>query len=288
MEYLILPRIRVQRANALATPWAVTLAPVFACTLFAHALGRDIGEQPKAIGFIHHDAQLLAEGFGKGGYGLYPQQFRAATYIDGADYSSKNKYALSLQPTVSMNLELSLVLLFEDVVSLKKITTALRHRRIAGGLIIDHGEPVSRSSLEDAMRVLPGGFFLVDRSEELRTAGQASGQSSGKGRIETLLSLINDPPSIGEKRRWLSPAVMGYAALTDFEQRDGVRDNRPHAFAEPLMGLVEYHSVAKHKKLSIHEQREFPCFWRGKWLTDDVFVTQSESLINLELEMNDE
>lgn len=284
MEYLVLPRIRVQRANAMATPWAVTLTPVFACSLFAHALGRDIGKQPMAVGLIHHDAQLLAEEFGKGGYGLYPQQFRAATYIDSADYSSKNKYALSLQPTVSMNLELSLVLLFEDQPSLKKVNIALRQRRIAGGLIIDYDEPVTKDTLEGAIRTLSGGFFVVDRSEELRTANG----TSGKGRIETLLSLVNDPPADGEKRRWLSPAVMGYAALTDFEIRGGVRDNRPHAFSEPLVGLIEYHSVAQHKKLSGHEQKESPCFWRSKWLGDDVFVTQSESLIEIEQEINDE
>ncbi|MHB1229655.1 MAG: type I-F CRISPR-associated protein Csy2 [Halothiobacillus sp.] len=281
MYYLIIPRIKVQRANALATPWAVTLSPVFACTLFTHALGLDTDTQPNAVGIVHHDAQLLTESrMSSKSFGHYPQQFRAATFIDQTDYSSKNKYALSLQPTVSMNIEISLILLFEDKCpSPSKVEASLYQRRIAGGLIIEHGRPVIMESLDEALRAISGGFFLVDRSDEIR---------SDKGRIESLLSLVNDQPPPGMKRRWLSPAVMGYATLTDFAQRQGAREAMPHAYAEPLVGMIEYHSVGQRKKLELKDNREFPCFWRGKWLADDVFVVKSESLLEIQQETDDE
>lgn len=275
MEYIVIPRISAQRANALSTPWAVTMAPVFAATMFAHALGRAVGIQPISVGIIHHDAQLLSEGMEKGGYGSSPQQFRASTYIDSSDYSSGNKNALSLQPTVSMHLEISLILLFEEMPSLSEINKSLRSQRLAGGIIIDHQEVYSKSSLDDLFKSIHGGFFVLDKSHEIIE------KSNGKNRIESLISLVNDKPIDGDKKRWLSPAVLGYAALTDFEKRSMVRDDEYHAFVEPLVGLVEYKGLSELKNLSLREKKEFPCFWGGKWLSDDVFVTQCDSLSNI-------
>lgn len=278
MEYLILPRLVIQRANALSTPWSVTMTPIFACTMFAHALGLDTNTKPVATAIIHHDAQLLSDEIE---YGIHPQQYRGATYMDDADYSSKNKYALSLQPTVSMHMELSLILLFPDAApSIKKAVSSLHKRRIAGGLILDHGELMSVDSFDQAMRFLSGGFFITDRSDELK--------NDRLGRIETLLALVNDPVDNEKKRRWLSPAVTGYAATTGFKQRQGVRENRLHAFVEPLVGLTEYVSVAEQKKLSLDEKLTGAYFWREKWLPNDVVVVQADSVVQFQKEYENE
>lgn len=277
MRYLLIPHIEVQRANALATAWAITMTPVFACTLFAHALGRDIGIQPAAVAIIHHDAQFLAESDLPKGYGDYPHQFRAATYIDDKDYSSKNKHALSLQPTASMHLEISLLLLFADTCpSLHQVKTALSQRRIAGGLITHHGKPSIYESFEASLKAIHHGFFVIDQSHEL--------VSTDQGRLETLLSLVNDPTPEGESRRWLSPAVLGYATLTPFEARTNARENAPHAFAEPLVGLVAYQSIRQITAQGLAATAQFPCFWRGHWPRNDVFITHAATLSTIQQE----
>ncbi len=277
MRYLIIPHLRVQRANALATPWIISTAPVFACTLLAHAIGRDVGVQPEAVGIVHHDAQLLAESDLPKSFGdHFPHQYRGASYIDKDDYSSKNKHALSLQPAASMHLELSLVLAYEEVCpAVESIRSSLRQRRVAGGLIAEHGNPVVTSRFEGkggVWSVIRSGHWLIDRSSELVKGDQ--------GRVASLLALVNDyPPNrTGDqkpKRLWLTPAVMGYAAITPFAKRKGARGGFPHTFAEPLVGLVEYQG---------HHQTDEadPLLWRGQWLHDDVFAVRSFPISQLQ------
>ncbi len=270
MQYVIIPHIRVQRANAQATPWAISPAPVFACNMLAHALGCDIGSQPCGLGIIHHDAQFLAEHFTSSqAYGYYPQQFRGATYIDRSDYSSKNKHALALQPTASMHIELSLVLAYADNMPLPsacQIKKALARRRLAGGLILGH-ENISLVENfwgdQGVLSHLRQGFWLLDRSEELT--------STDSGRTEALLQLINDRFLKQEKPHFLTAATLGYATLTAFARRQQVRKNKLHAFAEPLVGLVEYKSTR-------HITEEDPVLWHEQWLQDDVFIVKSHAL----------
>jgi len=76
---------------------------------------------------------------------------------------------------------------------------------------------------------------------------------------------------IDPERKWLLPAVMGYATITPFAQRVGVREDVPHAFAEPLVGLVHYKSVRQ-------VQEDDSLFWSGSWIRDDVFVVTSHPI----------
>ena len=97
--YLLLPRLRVQGANAQATWWLINSTPVMACTLFGHALGRHLDEPASGVAIVHHTAQLHGEQFRL----FRPEQRRGAVFIDKTDYSSKNPHALSLQPTASFS-----------------------------------------------------------------------------------------------------------------------------------------------------------------------------------------
>lgn len=282
MRYVLIPHIKVQRANALTAAWAISPAPVFACTMLAHALGCDVGIQPVAVGIIHHDAQFLAEKELPKGFGYYPHQFRAATYIDKEDYAEQKKAnksapplkktpALSLQPTATMHIELSLILAFtDDCPNSREISEALTVRRIAGGLIIDFDKPVILNQLTEEHSVfsnLKSGFWLIDRSDELL--------NEKSGRVATLLHLINDKPEPSEaKRRFLTAATLGYTTITDFAERKNVRNNLLHAFAEPLVGLVEYKSFRQ-----VDSQEAL--FWHSQWIGDDVFVVKSTSISHL-------
>jgi CRISPR-associated protein Csy2 len=266
-EYLLLPRLDIQNANAQAAWWLVNAAPVMAANLFAHNLGRHCGRFPQAVGIFHHHAQLLGERF----YGkFHPQQRRGAAFIDGNDYASSNKHALSLQPTASCHLTLSLVLAFDSddgLPSTAKVQDFLHGARLAGGLIIRH-EPIEAHA--DAAKLksrLRGGFWLVERMD-LLVGGDPLDRliaACGKPKAEQAGTDAGQLPE-----SWLSPTTLGYAAITDFAQRGGVRESLPHAYAEPLVGLAQY--------VSPRQWGEKPLpLWRGYWPQDDVFiVTQQE------------
>jgi CRISPR-associated protein Csy2 len=64
---------------------------------------------------------------------------------------------------------------------------------------------------------------------------------------------------------------LGYATLTEFAARKGAREGYLHAYAEPLVGLVQY--------VSVHRLADRPLpLWRYAWPREDVFiVTQKEN-----------
>jgi CRISPR-associated protein Csy2 len=266
-EYLLLPRMEIQNANAQSTWWLINAAPVMAANLFAHQLGRKVGTFPTAVGIFHHHAQLLGEHF----YArFHPQQRRGAVFINGDDYSSKNKYALSLQPTASCHLVLSLLLAFDSrdgLPATSKVEDFLHGARLAGGQILHH-EPVKvLPDYQAVKRQMRGGYWLIERMDLLAegdpldkliaVCGKANASSQ-----EVLSDALPDS--------WLTPTTLGYAAITDFAQRGGVRDNYPHAYAEPLVGLVQYVSPRT------WGDRPLP-LWRSYWPQTDVFiVTQQE------------
>jgi len=286
MQFAVINRIRVQRANALATPYIISPTVPFAVWGLAHAVGRDIGIQPAGVGIVHRDARLLGENEVPNSWrGLfYPHQYRGATYIDKRDYSSKaSTPMLALQPTVSMHLELSVVFAFgDDAPSPDEIRKSLEARRLAGGQIVSFDDPEILTTLDgrDGVmgRLASGGFWIVDRSTELL--------NSASGRIETLFRKCNDRPAPGPDgkhppKRWLNPAVVGYAAITPFEERIGARQGLHHAFAEPMVGLAEYISNRAVETSS-------PLFWRGSWVGSDVFAVSSTPISNLVMEETDD
>ncbi|WP_018871531.1 MULTISPECIES: type I-F CRISPR-associated protein Csy2 [unclassified Thioalkalivibrio] len=284
MMYLALPHLQVQQANALSTQWMISLCPVMAAVLMSHALGRALKVQPSGVAIIHHDAYLRAESFGDD---RHPHQFRASTYIDGDDYSSHSKDpTLSLQPTATMDLEWSLVLRFDEDLperALRKVHTFLQRGRLAGGLIVDYRDPVLGYSLKGRSggdrsnwgvidRVVGGGHILADRSSLL----------TGKGphtRIDRLLALAGndpDPEASGAQpfSGWLTPAVLGYALTSSVESRANVRNDLPHAYCEPMVGLVEYiglRTLQEHPDLNPED-----LFWRYSWPHEAAFMLDQD------------
>lgn len=273
MSYLLLPRLRIRAANALAGNYAITPAQVMACVLFAHNLGLQTGCRPQRVAILHHDAQLLGEYGSDGFYDFHPQQRRGATFIDGVDYSSKNPHALSLQPSASCHLTLSLLLEINGRIPTAKISHFLRSARIAGGNIDSHGEMQTAHELDEL--TLPKGFWLIERSDLLQREGSP---------VDALLAALGrkpakastEPPPLPES--WLAASVLGYAMTTPFATRAGVRqtqqgDTPLHAFCEPLLGLVQYVSTGH------YGPRPLP-FWEHSWLQDDVFVVRQSQPIS--------
>mgnify|MGYP001766508047 FL=1 len=287
MSYLLLPRLRIRAANALAGNLAISPAQVLACVLFGHNLGLKTGCKPQRVAILHHDAQMLGEYGSDGFYDFHPQQRRGATFVDQKDYPKpKEKSAhirpmLSLPPTASCHLTLSLLLEVRGSLNKKRIERFLRTARIAGGNIDGHVEIETADDLE-ALK-LPKGFWLIERSDLLQGEGSpvdalvaAIGRKPAK--VETTaISLPDAPPPLPES--WLAASVLGYAMTTPFETRAGVRqtdqgETPPHAFCEPLLGLVQYVSIGD------YGQRPIP-WWEHNWLQDDVFVVRQSEAISI-------
>jgi CRISPR-associated protein Csy2 len=297
--YLLIPRLRVQGANAQAAWWLINSAPVMACTMFGHALGRHLGKPATGVAIIHHAAQLHGEYF----YGrLRPEQRRGAVFINKDDYSSKNKYALSLQPTASFSGEFSLIIEFEEMaeIDLAKVREFLFKARLAGGQIIKHDEcelikPGDRDKWEK--RIRPG-FWLIDRRDLMqKTEGEdwldvllritarperrkteaaspapASDAESEIADDEDAGDWLDRPPVRASlPSAWLIATTLGYALLTPTATRAGVREGYPHAFAEPLVGPAQYVSFYR------FGDRALP-IWRPHWPRDDVFLLSQSDL----------
>ena len=261
MSFLaVIPHIRVQGANLQTSGILLGGVPLMASTMFAHALARKLSVKDTGVIYIHHDRQDLG-GFA---YGRFtPAQRRGSAFINKNDYSSKNPNALSLQPTASCHLHLSLVIRFDGrrrprLADLQKL---LMNSRFAGGQITHYGEAKwaddNEKTLKDVLgNTIKTGFVVLDRQDVLL----AYQQSQNLNRLQAftrLLALTKDGlnHAFGEYHglSFLSATNLGYALLEEPKtDRTGVRqaytlDNdvieTPHAYAEPLIGLVQYVSI---------------------------------------------
>jgi CRISPR-associated protein Csy2 len=120
------------------------------------------------VAILHHTAQLHGEQFGY----FRPEQRRGAVFIDEDDYSSKNKHALSLQPTASFSGEFSLIVQFDEYaeISVQSGGNFLMRARLAGGQILEHGKPSVFTSESELLKQIRSGFWLIDRRDLMHKA----------------------------------------------------------------------------------------------------------------------
>lgn len=270
MSYLVFPRVRVQAANMLSASFLMGGPPVFAAYGLGEALCFHLGGGAKVTGMalIHHNREALGQSF----YGVFsPQQRRAAAFTfgksaNGSDYSSKNPHALSLQPVACAHLRVSIIWELEQVAGVVEAREFLHRARLSGGLVTGHGEIVLEDSLKAAFDRVGNGYVVTDRRDML--------EDKSKNQAELLVEALGAQPSAGEDNTWLSATCLGYAAITPFEHRGGVRCGYKHAFAEPLVGMVQYRSLRQWRKEADAEE----ALWRPVWLDDrrGAFVLRQE------------
>lgn len=255
-KIIVIPHIKVQAANLQTSGLLLGGAPLMAAAMFAHNLARQMGAADDGVIFIHHDRQDLG-GFAYGSF--TPAQRRGSVFINKTDYSSKNKHALSLQPSASCHLHFSLLIKIQSRrVFIHKINDFLRNGRFAGGKILEFGEveAVNEENLDSALRAIKIGYAIVDRQDVLQHYTKA--QHIDRLQAFTELLALNQKglqQTFGREHRlsWLSATNLGYALLeTAKDGRSGVRQAydldgdlipTPHAYAEPLIGLVQYVSI---------------------------------------------
>ncbi len=266
MSYLVLPHLRVQQANIYNAAFLIGGPPVLAAWFMAHALGRelDIADKVKSIAFVLHSMTPLGERH----YGRFnPQLRRGAAYTfgaskNGSDYSSKNRQALSLQPVACAHMEVSLVIGINKVLDDSDMDAAaqwLRNGRMAGGLVTGMDKPEVFEDLDDALnKGIRTGYLVMDRRDLM--------ESGSGNRAEKFVAALGHKPATGDGMGWLSAACLGYAAITPFEQRAGAREGYPHAFAEPLVGLVQYRSL---RDILEKDEAKYT-LWRPEWISTDT------------------
>ncbi len=284
-RYVVIPRMRVQNANMQTNGFLLGGVPLFAANMFAHHLARQLGTQEEGIIYIHHDQQRL----GGQAYGRFtPAQRRGAVFIGKKDYSSKNKYALSLQPTASCHLEFSLVIKFSSSrISPEKLTNILKRSRFAGGQIIEFLEITTHAEneLENALKKIKTGFAILDRQDLLIeyqqrkqiNRVQAFTQLLGL-KADALRTFFND-----QNLSWISATNLGYALLEPLtDQRAGIRqaqdqETTAHAYAEPLIGIVQYFSLGEILRKNTEAEDDTwhnlqKLLWTYHWPQDDIFL----------------
>lgn len=253
MSYLVIPRIHVQNANAQPAWWMIAPPPMTAYAGFSHALALALGwGKCQGFGVVHHDIQFLGEFEGEGLF--LPHQFRAASFIDKGDYSSKNPYALSAQPSARCHLNVSLVIKHDENngVDLESaFPRFMRGARLAGGTIVEHGKTSLQDSMEAVIKYLKAGYAIHERQDLMVM------QEGERDMLDVVLRLtdpqlrlearnkaksaVHEKPDEEEgSHSWLMPSALGYLAISAFQNRKNVRGGLPHAFAEPLVGMVQY------------------------------------------------
>ncbi|MCL9674836.1 type I-F CRISPR-associated protein Csy2 [Acinetobacter sp. ACZLY 512] len=290
-RYVVIPRMRVQNANMQSNGLLLGGVPLFAANMFAHHLARQLGTQEQGIIYIHHDQQRL----GGQAYGRFtPAQRRGAVFIGKKDYSSKNKYALSLQPTASCHLEFSLVIKFSSSrISPEKLTNILKRSRFAGGQIIEFLEITTHAEneLETALKKIKTGFAILDR-QDLLIEYQQRKQINRVQAFTQLLALKADALRTffnDQNLSWISATNLGYALLEPLtDQRAGIRqaqdqETTAHAYAEPLTGIVQYFSLGEILRKNTEAEDDTwhnlqKLLWTYHWPQDDIFLLKQNCI----------
>lgn len=296
--FIVIPYIKVQAANFQSNGLIMGGAPLMAAAMFSHHLARQIDVQDLGFYYIHHEIQRL----GGEAYGRFtPAQRRGATFIGKTDYSSKNKYALSLQPTASCHLLFSLVIEFDTRrPDLDTLIQTIKRSKFAGGHILEFGHIEVTNDAEDALDQISSGFLIHDR-HDLLTAYQNAYQVN---RLQAFTQLLAHRPQAknsnipvlvhlpNENLAWLSATTLGYALLEQpTDERAGIRhaddqDETQHAYAEPLTGLIQYQSLNSILREIRLETSIYPndylelIKWSYHWVQDDVFLLQQNQRIN--------
>lgn len=271
MSYILFPHVRVQAANMLGASFLIGGPPLFAAYGLGEALCHRLGGGARVTGmmFIHHDREALGQAF----YGVFnPQQRRGAAFTfgksaNGSDYSSKNRHALSLQPVACAHLRVSIIWELEDVYAPEEAADFLHQSRLAGGLVTGHGEVALTDSLSESVNRVGSGYVVMDRRDLL--------ESRDRNQAELFVESLGAMPMSEDQDTWLSAACLGYAAITPFAERGGAREGCEHAFAEPLVGMVQYRSLRQWRKDGTDLE---DALWRPVWLEDKMgaFVLQQD------------
>lgn len=281
-KVLLVPKIIIQNANALSSPYTIGFPAMSAWLGFAHNIQRKL----QAKGFeqfrifstavISHDANLQVYR-GNGDY--------VNSIIGTANPLEKDGKRSAFIEEARIHLKVSL--LFEcDGISkrdeetlLPILSKMLQGMRIAGGDILHFQTPELYRDLSDFgpfRRKLMPGFALVERRELMQEA-----MNEDKDALEALLyytsvhnSYETDEQQWIAKRAtsgWIVPIATGFQGISELGMAKNQRDSdTPHRFAESVVTLGEFKMVYKIKSLD-------EIFWQQAYdHTNDLYLCKQK------------
>lgn len=236
---------------------------------------------------------------------ILPQQVQGASYIDQSDHLV-GKFSKGLQPTMRCHALYSVVLRVPGGrVDLSRVRQFLHSARLAGGSVTEHDDVVLVDTAEDVARYVRGGFYVADQTQWLANYMKETGARSAREALFDLLLNTSiqdrqkklspktdeqeDSRSTGDEpetsnqtatksSNWRSASVVGYTTLeTPSRNRLGVRQDLPHAYAEALVGLIQYQPL---KDVTV------PPFWSYQANSSDGFFVVSDSAFSLSKELS--
>lgn len=279
----------VAQANALSD--GIFLNPVPPLTAWvglATALSLRLGQAFTLTGI----APILGEAQLHRGHAKYVR-YRAGQLSDvasrGIQHPTVDDRRCSLNAYLLLNIE------SDELLRENTIREALLGLRLAGGVIqapagqqgisIKIYQPgADLSSEQQAMRALPSYFYVLEDAGHLIKAAHQQNQqhvfdiltaplrrwagSENESEHKQNLSLPPRPawlPAQGVYR----PMAVGYQLLETPQQRRGSRDDRLHAFAEPVFSLVRFRTVASARKTH-NPETDGSYFWQQGQRADGV------------------
>lgn len=254
---LIIPRIQVQNANALSSPFAIGFPAMTAWLGAVHALQRKLQQagfqliQFESVGVVSHQFDLQTHRH----IGDY-----VTSIIGTGNPLDKDGNRPSFIEEARAHLTASLVIEYtgldaDDKDSALFQIVQLMHGalKIAGGDILEFDKPYftnteNPADTQKVLRKLMPGYVLLERRELMQAAMQ-NGQDVLDALID-YLAIHHSSTQENEKiewksgrkvKGWLVPIAVGFQGISHIGQALNQRDaDTPHRFAEAVVTLGEF------------------------------------------------
>lgn len=286
---LIIPRIQVQNANALSSPFTIGFPAMTAWLGAVHALQRCLHQagfqsiQLESVGVVSHQFDLQTHRH-NGDY--------VTSIIGTGNPLDKDGNRPSFIEEARAHLTASLVIEYAGLdaddkdSALIKITQLLHGKlKIAGGDILAFDKPYftnieSFSDTQKVLRKLMPGYVLLERRELLQAA-MHTGQDALAALID-YLSVHHSCTQENEKvewksgrkeKGWLVPIAVGFQGISPVRQALNQRDDDiPHRFAEAVVTLGEF-------KMAHHIEDIETILWRYQTdLDKNLYLCQTRQI----------
>lgn len=266
MSYAIL-NIEVKNASMLQAHSILSPAPVMPAMMFAHALDFRLGKKlgVNGVGLIHKSCSPRIEYMqNESGFTEKLVAFRRGGCMFGKDVASggSGPKENAMQPEALCDYSWAILLSCSAIASSEmseNIGKELESMRFAGGTISSFKVAMTED-VEKAKRLLSSGFWIDDATDLLSTSSSP---------LEDLLAIAKK----GDGSGWILPANLGYALLEPPEARRGARNEKPHAFAEAMIGLVRLTPV----RAALSDENIAQRLWRHGWSKDQFLVTNQHN-----------
>lgn len=256
---LVLKDVKVNNVNMLNGLLVAGFPSICSFVGFANAIAFDYGQKQAKIAIINNGMNYN----GDQEWNLF-RRFK----INGVDQptckSEVNKKSIALSgqshclSTLNCSLYISIYTedatnlynkLLKDLESGKLLHLLKTKFRLCSGQITDISEIKILENVSELIKNEKG-FVVIDRNDLLNDSEDLLSDSV-EIMYKNSIKKEND-----ENNEWLSLNNLGYSLLTELKNKNGVRENKKHAFVEPIFGFIEYIKPNKLKNFNI--------FWEFK------------------------